>query len=89
MTDHRPFGSAQVSEVSVRADANSYGFPVSLAFERAKSSSLMEPSATGSAAAPAAAALTSGSRTLKPVAAIPMDRTAAMIREILRLPGLP
>ncbi|MFF2957351.1 hypothetical protein ACFVT1_00210 [Streptomyces sp. NPDC057963] len=55
MTEKEPSGSAQVSDVSVRADANSAGALVDLAVSSALSSSLTEPSSTGSSAAAAAA----------------------------------
>ncbi|MFG3084895.1 hypothetical protein [Streptomyces parvulus] len=48
-TDHVPSGNAHVSEDSVRAESSSYGCLEAAACSSAWSSSLFEPSATGSA----------------------------------------
>ncbi|THA31903.1 hypothetical protein E6W17_34940 [Streptomyces sp. A1547] len=84
MTDHLPAGVAHVSDDSVLADTSSYGRPVSLALASAKSSALIDPSATGSAAA---AAVPAEASVPSPAAAIPLTKTSEMKRETPRPPG--
>jgi hypothetical protein len=71
-------GSAHVSEVSVRAEASSWGWPVSFALASANSAAVTDPSATGS---PEAAAADTECKTPNPAANIPVTRVAEIIRE--------